>query len=304
VYYTLIGGVASVAITFSLISFGESAPVKQNLSNAPLPSESSHDLSESVVRSSPDISVTIPVVKTTIAKQCQKIQWTGNRVYTIKGSMNMATHFVFPESSVDVIVGNKDLWQEEHKLNHVFIKPTTTKSEGDMSTLTFIGESNTSYEFILKRVPDSEAVPCVVISRNGDMLNSANWSNYQNRDKRLVEILSAQFERDKTQIIKQQQNALDKYRGTIYTRYKWKESGTWFAHNFVSDVYDDGRWTYIRVNSDNKGVMSIVGMLEGKTVTLQFTYDETTKMYRVSGIYPKLTLAYGNDTVVIDRQSV
>ncbi|MEO8965424.1 MAG: TrbG/VirB9 family P-type conjugative transfer protein [Gammaproteobacteria bacterium] len=295
-YYFAMGAVASIVITSTVIAFAD------------VPS--THIMPLTAVREpnakfiSSEHTIIKPAYEAKIAQQCQMIHWIGNRVYTIKGSMNMATHFVFPEPSVDVIVGNKDLWVEEHKLNHVFVKPNTNKSDGSVSTLTYIGESNTSYEFILKRVPDSEAVPCVIVDRNGSMLNSGSWNRYQNRDKEIIQALSSQFEREKTQIIKQQQNALDKYRGTIYTSYKWREAGGWFGHNFVSDVYDDGRWTYIRVNSDNKGVMSICGCVEGKNVVLQFSYDETTKMYRVSGIYPKLTLAYGKDSVVIERQNI
>lgn len=282
-YYFLMGVLAS-AVTGTVIAFADAPSV---------PSQTIHTVETHSFISSPEIS--------NPPQQCQMIHWVGNRVYTIKGSMNMATHFVFPETAVDVIVGNKDLWVEEHKLNHVFVKPNTNKSEGETSTLTYIGDSNTSYEFVLKRVPDSEAVPCVIISRNGGLMNSNSWSNYQNRDREIIQTLTSQFEHEKMQIIRQQQNALDKYRGTIFTNYKWKEAGGWFGHNFVSDVYDDGRWTYIRVNSDNKGVMSICGCVDGKNIVLQFTYDEVTKMYRVSGIYPKLTLTYGRDTVVIYR---
>jgi len=292
-YYFSMGALISV-VTGTVIAFADT-------SSAP-PGMFQHTNEPHTIISSPEINNSSFKESPKITQQCQTIHWVGNRVYTIKGSINMATHFVFPESAVDVIVGNKDLWVEEHKLNHVFVKPNTSKSEGEVSTLTYIGESNTSYEFVLKRVPDSEAQPCVIIERNGSMMNNRNWNNYQNRDKQIVQALTSQFEQEKLQIIKQQQNALDKYRGTIYTSYKWKEAGGWFGNNFVSDVYDDGRWTYIRVNSDNKGVMSICGCVDGKNVVLQFTYDETTKMYRVSGIYPKLTLAYGSDSVVIDRQ--
>jgi|JI10StandDraft_1071094.scaffolds.fasta_scaffold42960_3 type IV secretory pathway VirB9-like protein len=236
-------------------------------------------------------------------QQCKIINWVGNRVYTIKGSMNMGTHIVFPEASIDVVVGNKSLWTEEHEANHVFIKPNTNKSDGEQTTLTYIGESNASYEFIIKRVSDSENVPCVVITRNGKMLNYTAWNNYKNKDKEVIKYLATQFGQQKKQIISQQQNALDKYRGSIYTGYKWNSSGSWFGNNFVSDVYDDGRWTYVRVSNDNKGVMSIYGVLNSKKTILEFSYDESTKLYRISGIYPQIILAYGKDSVTITRQS-
>lgn len=236
-------------------------------------------------------------------QQCQIINWIGNRVYTIKGGLNMATHLVFPEPALDVIVGNKTLWTEEHQANHVFIKPNTNNEEGRQTTLTYIGQSNTSYEFILQRVADDSITPCVIVTRQGSLLNDAAWNNFQNRDQQLLKLLVEQFAQQKQQIIAQQQNALDKYRGSIYTGYKWYSSGYWFGSSFVSDVYDDGRWTYIRVSNDKKGVMAIYGVIGGKKSLLQFSYDANTLMYRLSGIFPQIILAYGKDTVTINRQS-
>jgi type IV secretory pathway VirB9-like protein len=262
----------------------------KTLENSLLRSNNSTDSSHSTDSSVPDV------------QQCQVIHWVSNRVYTVKGSMNMGTHMVFPETAIDSVVGNKDLWTKEGTLNHVFVKPNSKEPDGNLSTLTFVGKSNTSYEFILKRVPDAQDVPCVIVLRDGDMLNKTAWNNYQDRDKQIIQLMSAQFQQQKNQIIAQQQNALDKYRGMIYTGYTWQSRG-WFGRNLISDVYDDGRWTYIRVNDDNKGIMAIYGMLDGKKNVLQFSYDETNKMYRVAGIYPTLKLAYGKNTLVITRKS-
>ena len=237
-------------------------------------------------------------------KLCRKIHWLPNRTYELKGHKNMSTHVVFPESAVDVIVGNKDLWTQEHEQNHVFIKPNTTLAEGNTSTLTFIGDSGNSYEFILTRTDNTdESDSCVVISHDNDMINSPNWHRQEKREKQVVAAVINMEEKQKSEIINQQRSALDQYRGTIYTRYQWKSTDSWFGQNFVSDVYDDGRWTYIRVTDDNKGVMSVYGLMHGKHNVLQFKYDETTKIYRISGIYPELMLAYGDNNVRITRQS-
>lgn len=235
-------------------------------------------------------------------KMCQVIHWIPDRIYTITGSLNMGTHIILPENAIDVIVGNKDLWNESHRVNHVFIKPNSNSSDGSETTITYVGQSNTSYEFIIKRVSDDKAVPCVIVMRDGGMLNNAAWDNYESRDQRIIQLLSKQFSQKEKQIIAQQQNALDKYRGSIYTNYTWR-CGGWFCKDYISDVWDDGRWTYIRVNNDNRGVMAIYGMLDGKEDVLQFRYDETTKEYRVAGIYKQLKLSYGKSSVVINRKS-
>ena len=235
--------------------------------------------------------------------RCQVIHWIPNRLYTITGSLDFGTHITFPENAVDVIVGNKGLWTEDHRLNHVFIEPNTDKPEGAESNMTYIGDSNSSYEFILKRVPNDEVIPCVIVERDGGLINNSSWNTYQQQDQNIVHLLADQFNQEKNEIIKQQQNALDKYRGMIYTGYTKQNNAGWFGNDFVSDVYDDGRWTYIRVNNDEKAVMSIYGVIDGKKDVLQYSYDETTKLYRVSGIYQQLILVYGKNQIIINRNN-
>ncbi len=293
----------SIIGTSAVLAYTNSVPNQTVAANKVAPSESALLLNGKL--STPtfnnndvsNIKRSIPAVQ-----RCQVIHWEPNHVYTITGSLNIGTHVIFPETGVDAVVGNKELWKVEHNLNHVFLKPTSTLPDGEISSLSFVGDSNTSYEFILKRVPDEQAKSCVVIERCGEMMNDTAWDNYQSKDKRMVSLLADQLQQEKKQIISQQQNALDKYRGMIYTRYSSCPSCGWFGKDYVSDVYDDGRWTYIRIQNDCKPIMAIYGELDCKKNLLQFTYDETTKIYRISGIYQKLILSYGNNSITIVRK--
>ncbi len=242
-----------------------------------------------------------PTIDTEINK-CQIINWQPGNVYTITGSMDMATHIMFPENKVDVVVGNAELWTEESRLNHVFVKPNTDKVEGAQTTLSFISEANNSFEFVIKRVPIGQGTSCVVIKKNGRMLSSTKWETSHQREQRLFNAFATKVDSIKKEMANQQRNALDKYRETIYTGYDFPKGNGWFSSNFVDDVYDDGRWTYIRVKSDNRGVMAIYGEIDGKKNILQFSYDEVSKIYRIAGIYQKLILKYGKDTVTITRK--
>ena len=47
---------------------------------------------------------------------------------------------------------------------------------------------------------------------------------------------------------------LERYRSHIYTRYEWGEASVFKGKALVSDVFDDGRFTYIRVVPDHRGV--------------------------------------------------
>ena len=117
------------------------------------------------------------------------------------------------------------------------------------------------------------------------------------KDKYLQQQQTAEDEKQKAVL-----KALRRYRYQIYTRYDWKKSGPSFiGHDFISDVYDDGRFTYIRVNKQNRGIMMIEASLDGQTELIEAKYDTLNKMYTVSGIFPKFTMKYGESKVRIQR---
>ena len=79
------------------------------------------------------------------------------------------------------------------------------------------------------------------------------------------------------------ENALIKYRSMIYTRYEWK-NGTGFRKGIVSDVYDDGRFTIIRMKKDNQGLMAVTAEIDGKKEMLEYK-PEGDNMYKIVGVY-------------------
>ena len=113
------------------------------------------------------------------------------------------------------------------------------------------------------------------------------------------------LEQQKTLKTEKQQAVLDalrRYRYQIYSRYDWGSGGNSFiGKDFISDVYDDGRFTYIRVNKQNRGLMMIEAELDGQIEMIEAKYDTLNKMYTVSGIFPQFTMKYGKAKVDIRR---
>ncbi len=59
-------------------------------------------------------------------------------------------------------------------------------------------------------------------------------------------------------------DALRKYRYHIFTRYNWSTGSGFAGKNIISDVYDDGRFTYIRLSNPNRGLMAVQAEVGGK----------------------------------------
>lgn len=254
------------------------------------------------------LSAIIMVTPALADNACKVIHWQPDHIYTIKGEINHAVHVIFPVAkAADPVVGNQQLWTVEAQANHVFLKPNdVTTPDGKSTTLTFLGANQQSYEFTLQRVTTG-ADNCVVIKTDGKLMD-ASWKKLQTPNQHLTQLLESQLSHRKQAdaekakaIIAQQRKALNAYRSHIYSNYTWEQHGGWWEKKAINSVYDDGRWTYIRLNSDNKGIMSVSGMINGHKELLQYKYDATNKVYRIAGIYPKLILSYDKNTITVTR---
>ncbi|WP_166426141.1 TrbG/VirB9 family P-type conjugative transfer protein [Paraglaciecola sp. 20A4] len=258
------------------------------------------------------------------ALDCVKIGHESGKTYDIEGTTNTFTHVILPENimrNTTVIVGNSDLWTSDTAGPHIYIKPTSTQAQGVSTSLSAVGESGTSYDFKINRkkaIKNTcyEVTTGTLFSDNERQALSLRKNDSQ--DSTNVEL--ARLYRDKynqaTRDAKEQERtavleALRRYRYQIYTRYDWdkpsknyrksRTTNNFIGDGFVSDIYDDGRFTYIRVHNQNKGIMIVEAELEGQTEIIEAKFDTLNKMYTIAGIFPKFTLKYADSEFDISR---
>ena len=116
-----------------------------------------------------------------------------------------------------------------------------------------------------------------------------------------LEQLQQALKVEKQQSEKRIGDILKKYRSFIYTRYKWTEGMGFKGSKLVTDVYDDGRFTFIRVVADQRGVLAVSAEIDGKQEMIQYNLDSDS-IYKISGIYPEFNLQYGKSKVKITRK--
>lgn len=255
-------------------------------------------------------SVAVPSYANDLANaRCRTVNWTPGDIVTVQAQMYKQTHISLPEQGLDVVWGTKDLWDQDMVRTHVFMKPTSAQPEGAETTVTVVGASGNSYEFRVVRVAKLQS-HCVTVKANIGMVNRAAWSN-ADKDTGLetqVQTLQQQLARansDKTAIAAEAQRqtavAVKSYRSALFSKYDWTEGSGWFAKSGVETVQDDGRFTYIRLKSDSRGIMSILADIDGEQEILEKVYDAAKREYRVAGVYPKFTLRAGESEMTITR---
>jgi hypothetical protein len=243
-------------------------------------------------------------------ESCKTIHYKPSQVYVVRASLHKASHIILPEPILGKpINGNVNLWTVEGANNHLFIKPTSLEKDGSETTVTVIGVSNVSYDFIARRVT-TDPDYCINVVNDGQLIKGHEISQWQPPETGQIAALKAQLTAMQANLKKQQAQAREQveeamlsYRGHIYTRYEWTEGGGGFMNkDVVSDVWDDGRWTYIRVANDNKGVLTVTGVIDGRKELIEYQYDREGKIYKIVGIYPELELRYDETEITVKRQ--
>lgn len=257
----------------------------------------------------------------TYAIECKQIGHSDGKTHQFDAMINAYTHIELPENvmkGTKPLVGNKDLWTSDHAGPHLYIKPTSNLKPGATTSLSAVGESGKSYDFKIRR-KDNLDNTCFKLT-DGVLFTEdqrhALTKRTDNTPMELANLWKDKYMQQRREASEEAQEAvleaLRRYRYQIYTRYDWKKSKSRPGHgkrgtkgfigtDLVADVYDDGRFTYIRVYTQNRGIMMVEATLEGQTEIIEAKYDTLNKMYTISGIFPEFTLKYGESKVKITR---
>ena len=242
-------------------------------------------------------------------EKCKTIKWKKNYMFSVRAALYAGTHIMMPENVMvgqDPICTNA-LWEVSAAFNHVVVQPTSNEIEGSKATLTVIDENNVSYHFNLTRV-DSDPDSCVIVEKPQKYLNQRAMSRYQKPSEmenlqlaRKIGDLKSQLAECESSVKEDTEDALKKYRTYMYTRYKWSRGMGFMGKELVSDVYDDGRFTYVRVVPNNRGELAFTAKIDGKKEMIEYKVD-SENLYRINGIYERFILKYGKSKVTIKRK--
>ncbi len=243
---------------------------------------------------------------------CRVVNYEKHKFVRIKSRLHHGTHIELPELLIArPVTGNRDLWDVEGENRHIFVKPNDPGTkEGSSTTITAVSQSNRSYHFMVER-SDNDFDLCVVISQDGGFLPQGAFSGFTRRNDEQTALYQEQLNALQIRLDEEEyahaekiSAAIDEYRTQLFTGYSWKGGRPPFGKELVTDVYDDGRFTYIRVRHNLEGTMSLFADNNGKEQFIDFKYDENKRIYIVTGIYNRLYMkADAKTQIVISRRA-
>lgn len=255
--------------------------------------------------------ITLSLVSTgAMAIECRRVGHNDGQLHEIGALINNYTHIELPENvmkKTKPIVGNNELWAIDHAGPHIYIKPTSELKLGESTSLSAVGASGKSYDFKVVRRDQLKSL-CFKLAEGSIFSRSekeALTKPVSQNAHELAGLWKEKYQQQTHEFNDEKKaavlDALRRYRYQIYTRYDWSKGRGFIGKNLISDVYDDGRFTYIRVNNQNKGLLMVEASLEGQTEIIEAKYDTLNQMYTISGIFPKFTLKYGKAKLKVKR---
>lgn len=252
------------------------------------------------------------------AKKCREVNWTPGTVINVNSAMYLGTRIQLPADLVTKpIPSNKDLWDVDGAATAVMVKPNSDLQQGSSVIVRAFTVDGNSYDIQVNRVPQARNEACVIINNDGRFFNDASRSALSRVSQNVaVNQQGAMYAQQNASLIQQlntvRQNAdedkrkavmeaLRRFRYHIYTRYSWDQGKGFAASNVISDVYDDGRFTYIRLNTPNRGLLSVETEIGGKNAIAPAKYDDAYGIYTINGIYPKFVLRIDDSKINIAR---
>jgi type IV secretory pathway VirB9-like protein len=242
------------------------------------------------------------------AMSCRTINWKKGDIIRLQAQPYKQVHVALPENGIDVIMGDKELWALDWIGNRIFLKPTSRSSEGRSTTISAIGQSGNAYEFVVNRVVESaEVAHCVYINAEGGMISRAAWSRPTDREQEISTVLGREIVN-----LREQNESLGRlgtegmknYRKKLNSDYGWSKGAfSRWAGGEVESVYDDGRFTYVRMKEGGESLVSIMAEIDGKAQLLEYGFDAPSRTYQISGIFPKFMLRSGEQSMSITRKA-
>ncbi|WP_234497879.1 TrbG/VirB9 family P-type conjugative transfer protein [Vibrio maritimus] len=254
----------------------------------------------------------------TNAATCTATKYRPNHIIEVSSALSVGTRVSLPGNLITKpVTSNALLWDVDAMpgTNSILIKPNSKLDEGARTSIYAYTDDGNIYDIVAHRTSVNKASPCVIVSDDnhyysesqkqalGQFMSSKRLSE-GGQSARIAQLETALNDQTaRTEQVRKQAvvEALKKYRYRIYTRYQWDEGKAFVGHNTISDVYDDGQFTYIRLANPNRGILSVETQIGGKNAVAPVKYEDAYAMYRVTGIYPNFTLRIDDVTLSVTR---
>ena len=251
---------------------------------------------------------------------CELVVYNSGATYTVASSVNVAAHLKFPKN-IDVINTSLStkLWNITHDGSDLWVRGLDTETAAARVGVTVKFEDETTVTLIVEN--HVAPPPCYRFWHEGAVRTALGASEELERAMKAAEeqkaaALDAQrqylkkavelnetykqaLERAQLQLELSTNDAIEDFKERIYTAYAIEATSSNDFH--VTAAYDDGIFTYIRIDSQAFGVPALSKRRGEETLIVDHSFNDLNNVYSVPGLHRELALELEGQTVIIRR---
>lgn len=248
----------------------------------------------------------VPTVATT--GKCQVLAARPGTRYSLRATLQVSTHVTFPAPIEAFENTLPKLWDVSTYDNSLWARPNTSTPEGARTGVSVRLKNGDHYDFVFYAADSlNPARSCVEITDRRARYSgptAADLAAQQAAEEARQASFDDAVENIRRQAENQANDAIKAFQYSMNTAYDWrpatKESTG--MNSLISAVYDDGRYTYVRIRTTGFGLPSLSARDRNKDIVVQYSYDDLTGVYTVLGLYDTLRLSVGANVIEIHRK--
>jgi NADH dehydrogenase/NADH:ubiquinone oxidoreductase subunit G len=227
------------------------------------------------------------------ASNCEMMNYQSGDVINVQTSSMLGTRIELPANLIKKpVITNGRLWDigGETGSNQIMIAPNSEKKAGESTMVFAFTNDGKVYDILATRVENKDHQPCVIVKKRSKFVFVSEPKKVKPKPKTVLAATALENEK----------KAISKYQNQIFTRYKWNESTSFFGNETLSDIYDDGRSTFIRFNKPNQSDVTVQTKINGIKTMLPVTRNDKF-LVKFSGVYSKFNVTVGDSKVSVTR---
>ncbi|AIW17502.1 TrbG/VirB9 family P-type conjugative transfer protein [Vibrio tubiashii] len=245
-----------------------------------------------------------------LAYDCQGMNYQSGDVITVNTSSLLGTRIELPSSLVELpLVTNAQRWDVLGDVGskHIMLAPINNEKGGESTMIFAFTKDGKAFDIRADRVlTNDKNDSCVIIGNRSKFSRASTYKQPLSENVAIPappkkEVVPTPKKKPVTvDTQKLVSKAMKDYQQQIFTNYKWKQSGSFFGENVLSDIYDDGRQTFIRLNKPNQRNVTVETILNGNA-TSQPVNVVGNNLISVYGVYTKFVIKVADVSVSVTR---
>ncbi|MGD1336095.1 TrbG/VirB9 family P-type conjugative transfer protein [Vibrio harveyi] len=232
-----------------------------------------------------------------LASTCDMLNYQSGDLIRVNSAPNLGSRIELPSNLIKPpVITNARRWNvgSEVGTNQIVVAPNSHEKDGAQAMLFAFTQSGKVYDILVTRSSPKQHTPCVIVSEKPSFIFAPTPPPKPKPKPKVVK------PKPKPRTLETVGNTGSNF-PQIFAAYKWDKYSLDYPENLIGSVYDDGRTTFVRLDSRHQGELTIEAEVNGINTLLPVDHDKDYTVFSFHGVYTSFVLHVDNSSVRITR---